>query len=131
MMPILPGICDTDENLEATICATANHGGQFVIVGSLTLADQQRDYFMNVLRERFADMVCLYEACYPSGEYYTEPWGKWQGTARRGQAAGMGVPQGGVGDRGHRAGRGPDLPGDGAEGVGEHRECGAEDGGGG
>ena len=65
MMPILPGLCDTDENLEATIRCTANHGGQFVIAGGLTLADQQRDYFFGVLRVRFPDLVPLYERMYP------------------------------------------------------------------
>jgi DNA repair photolyase len=42
-MPILPGPApkgDTDENLEAAIRCTANHGGQLVIAGGLTLADQ-------------------------------------------------------------------------------------------
>jgi len=50
MMPILPGLCDTDENLEATGRWTANHGGQFVLSSGLTLADQQRDYIFGVLR---------------------------------------------------------------------------------
>ncbi|RPJ38067.1 MAG: hypothetical protein EHM35_05385, partial [Planctomycetaceae bacterium] len=51
IMPILLGLCDTDENLEATIRCTANHGGRFVITGGLTLADQQREYFFGVLGE--------------------------------------------------------------------------------
>jgi DNA repair photolyase len=33
LMPILPGPCDTGENLEATIRCTANHGGRFVLAG--------------------------------------------------------------------------------------------------
>ena len=69
MMPILPGLCDTDENLEATIRCTANHGGRFVLAGGLTLADQQRDFFFRVLRERFPDLVPLYERLYPAGSY--------------------------------------------------------------
>lgn len=69
MMPILPGLCDTDENLEATIRATANHGGKFVVAGGLTLADQQRDYFFGVLRGRFPDLLPLYERLYPAGSY--------------------------------------------------------------
>jgi DNA repair photolyase len=64
-MPLLPGLCDTDENLEATIRCTANHGGRFVIAGGLTLADQQRDYFFGVLHERFPDLLPLYERMYP------------------------------------------------------------------
>lgn len=69
MMPILPGLCDTDENLEATIRCTANHGGRFVLAGGLTLADQQRDYFFGVLRDRFPDLLPLYERLYPAGAY--------------------------------------------------------------
>ena len=69
MMPILPGVCDTGENLEATIRCTANHGGQFVLAGGLTLADQQRDFFFGTLRERFPDLVPLYERLYPTGSY--------------------------------------------------------------
>jgi len=65
MMPILPGLCDTDENLEATIRCTANHGGRFVLAGGLTLADQQRDCFFRVLREQFPDLVPLSERMYP------------------------------------------------------------------
>jgi hypothetical protein len=64
MMPILPGLCDTDENLEATVRWTAEHGGKFVLAGGLTLADQQRDYF-GVLRDRFPDLVPLYERMSP------------------------------------------------------------------
>jgi DNA repair photolyase len=69
MMPILPGLCDTDENLEATVRWTPEHGGTFVLAGGLTLADQQRDYFFRVLRERFPDLVPLYERLYPAGSY--------------------------------------------------------------
>ena len=42
MMPILPDLCDTDENLEPVVRWTAEHGGAFVMAGGLTLADQQR-----------------------------------------------------------------------------------------
>jgi DNA repair photolyase len=69
MMPILPGLCDTDENLEATVRWTAEHGGKFVLAGGLTLADQQRDYFFGVLRDRFPDLLPLYERRYPAGSF--------------------------------------------------------------
>jgi len=69
MMPILPGLCDTDENLEATVRWTAEHGGRFVMAAGLTLADQQRDYFFDVLREQFPDLLPLYERLYPRGSY--------------------------------------------------------------
>jgi len=82
MMPILPGLCDTDENLESVVRWTAEHGGQFVLAGGLTLADQQRDFFLNVLAERFPDLLPLYQARYPAGSY-GPAWGNWHATALR------------------------------------------------
>jgi DNA repair photolyase len=69
MMPILPALCDTDENLESVVRWTAEHGGQFVLAGGLTLADQQRVFFLGVLGERFPDLLPLYERLYPTGSY--------------------------------------------------------------
>jgi hypothetical protein len=66
-MPILPGLCDDEANLEAVVRWTADHGGSFVLAGGLTLADQQRSYFLGVLEERFSDLVGEYERLYPSG----------------------------------------------------------------
>jgi DNA repair photolyase len=69
LMPVLPGLCDDDANLEAVVRWTAEHGGRFVLAGGLTLADQQREYFLRVLRERFADLGGLYQRLYPPGSY--------------------------------------------------------------
>ncbi len=69
MMPVLPGLCDSDENLEATVRWTAEHGGKFVLVGGLTLSDQQKDYFFGVLRKNCPDLVSLYQRLYPPGSY--------------------------------------------------------------
>jgi DNA repair photolyase len=69
MMPILPELCDTDENLEAVVRWTAEHGGTFVLAGGLTLADQQRDFFFDVLDERFPDLSARYRELYPPRSY--------------------------------------------------------------
>jgi DNA repair photolyase len=69
LMPVLPGLSDDDETLRRVVAWTQDHGGQFVLTGSLTLADQQRDYFFGVLRERFADVIPLYDRLYPTGSY--------------------------------------------------------------
>lgn len=69
MMPTLPDLCDTDENLEAVVRWTAEHGGRFVMAGALTVADQQRDYFLGVLDERFPDLAGRYRVLYPPGQY--------------------------------------------------------------
>ncbi len=69
MMPILPGLCDDDANLQHVVKWTAEHGGQFVMAGGLTLADQQRDFFFGVLRDRFPDLLEPYQALYPPTSY--------------------------------------------------------------
>jgi hypothetical protein len=69
MMPILPDLSDDDANLQYVVKWTADHGGQFVLSGTLTLADQQRDYFFKVLAERFPDLVDRYQALYPPRSY--------------------------------------------------------------
>lgn len=75
-MPILPGLCDDDVNLEAVVRATADHGGKFVLAGGLTLADQQRQYFFGVLHEQWPDLLKRYENMYPPGSYGPRryPW---------------------------------------------------------
>jgi DNA repair photolyase len=69
MMPILPKLCDDDANLQYVTKWTAEHGGQFVLAGGLTMADQQRDYFLGVLDERFPDLADHYRDLYPEGSY--------------------------------------------------------------
>ncbi|MCX6071338.1 MAG: helix-hairpin-helix domain-containing protein, partial [Chloroflexi bacterium] len=69
LMPVLPGISDDDATLESVVRWTADHGGRFVLVGALTLADQQREYFTGVLEERFAHLRSLYRSLYPTGSY--------------------------------------------------------------
>jgi DNA repair photolyase len=69
LMPVLPGLSDDDATLESVVRWTADHGGRFVLVGALTLADQQREYFSGVLNQRFAHLQSLYRSLYPVGNY--------------------------------------------------------------
>jgi len=76
-MPILPGICDTDENIKMVVQKTKDNGGQFMLAGPLTLADQQREYFFNYLEKNHPDLSQSYKKFYPQGSY--GPAGKyWQ-----------------------------------------------------
>ncbi|MEW6364792.1 MAG: hypothetical protein AB1714_09155 [Acidobacteriota bacterium] len=80
-MPILPGLCDDEANLESVVRWTADHGGRFVLAGGLTLSDQQRLYFFRVLGQRFPDLLPTYHSLYPPGSY--GPAGDdWRRTAR-------------------------------------------------
>jgi DNA repair photolyase len=80
-MPALPELCDNSANIEAVVRWTAEHGGQFVLAGGLTLADQQRLYFMKRLTERFPELVKRYEALYPP-ETYGMAGNGWHAKAR-------------------------------------------------
>lgn len=68
-MPLLPGISDDTANLEAIVRWTADHGGRFVLAGSLTLADAQRDFFLEDLQRSHPHLVELYRSLYPPGSY--------------------------------------------------------------
>ncbi|MCI0520371.1 MAG: hypothetical protein L0Z70_08970 [Chloroflexi bacterium] len=103
-MPILPGLCDDDANLEAVVRWTAEHGGKFVLASSLTLADQQKDYFWQALQQGFPDLLALYQRLYPPESYAPRGY-PWPRLARR--IRGL-CRQYGIADRVPR----PIIPGD-------------------
>ena len=81
-MPVLPGLCDDDSNVDSVVRWTATHGGQFILAGSLTLSDQQRLHYMNVLAARQPELVGLYQSLYGTGNYSPGP-AVWLKTAQR------------------------------------------------
>jgi DNA repair photolyase len=81
-MPILPVLCDHPANIESVIRWTASHGGQFVLAGGLTLADQQRAYFFDFLKRDFPELQPRYERIFPP-DSYTAADGSWRKTAGR------------------------------------------------
>jgi DNA repair photolyase len=85
-MPILPGLCDDPATIDNVVRWTAEHGGRFVLCGGLTLADQQHDYFFDVLEARFPDLLPLYRQLYPPRSYGALGWPAMQ-VARQVRAA--------------------------------------------
>jgi DNA repair photolyase len=70
LMPVLPFITDTDEQLEASLRAAKNIGADFVIFGGLTLkGGRQQEHFVNVLRSYNASLVPRYQALYPGNAW--------------------------------------------------------------
>jgi DNA repair photolyase len=69
LMPILPGLCDDDQNLAAVIGAAADAGGRFVLASSLTLADQQKTWFLDALKDAAPDLLPRYNQLYPPQAY--------------------------------------------------------------
>ncbi|MBL8057340.1 MAG: hypothetical protein JNK29_11605 [Anaerolineales bacterium] len=103
-MPILPGLCDDDANLELLVRWTADHGGRFLLAGGLTLADQQRAFFFETLRAAFPDLSSLYTRLYPEGSYGAAGW-PWPAIGRRLRAL---CQRAGISDRMPR----PIIPGE-------------------
>jgi DNA repair photolyase len=65
MMPVLPFINDTVENMREIVRLSAEHGARFVYPWfGLTLRDSQRAYFYEKLDERFPGTRAKYEARY-------------------------------------------------------------------
>jgi DNA repair photolyase len=81
LMPILPGLCDTRENISAVIQHTRDHGGRFILAAPLTLADQQKAYFMRYLQQNEPALYPAYQDMYPD-QSYAPASASWLKTAR-------------------------------------------------
>ena len=68
-MPALPGLCDDPKTIDDVVRWTAAHGGTYVLASSLTLADQQRDFFLGYLDETLPERAVEYRRLYPEGSY--------------------------------------------------------------
>jgi DNA repair photolyase len=74
-MPLLPGLCENQQNLQLLASWTAGHGGRFVLGGGLTLADQQKEFFLRILGQNHPHLLPLYTRLYPPGSYaQAESW---------------------------------------------------------
>jgi len=57
-MPIIPYLCDGDDNLEAVVRNSSESGAEFVLFGGLTLRDSQEEFFLKKLRNsKYTDVV--------------------------------------------------------------------------
>jgi DNA repair photolyase len=81
-MPLLPEVCDTTQNLRGLVSWTAGHGGQFFLCSGLTLADQQKDYFLRILSQRCPELLPGYQRLYPQNSYSPPEW-PWLKVARQ------------------------------------------------
>jgi DNA repair photolyase len=70
LMPVLPYITDTEESLEKVIKAVKDHQGIFVLVGGLTLDDNVRVRYMNLLRKEFPSLIKKYTELYGSDQRF-------------------------------------------------------------
>jgi len=83
MMPVLPFIYDKEENLEAVVARTKECGGSYVLVGSLTLASPQREWFYDALRRYDPSLVERYQGLYDGGNSYSPHPDYWARLGRK------------------------------------------------
>jgi DNA repair photolyase len=64
-MPLLPGITDTDENLEALFCLAKDAQVDFIMPTGLTLRPgRQKSFFFNQIAQTHPDLLSLYKELY-------------------------------------------------------------------
>ena len=72
LMPVLPFTGDDDAHLEDVIVATKDHGGRFVLVGSLTMSNPQAARVWRVVDRHFPQARPTFERLY-AGDSYAPP----------------------------------------------------------
>jgi DNA repair photolyase len=78
LLPVIPFITDTPELMEETIRKASEVNLDFIIFGGMTLKEgRQKDYFSQVLKQRYPELIVEYENIYQknkwgeaAGEYY-------------------------------------------------------------
>jgi DNA repair photolyase len=76
MAPILPGLSDRPDRLEAVIKAARAAGATGLWAGMLHLKDGTREHFMSVLARHWPELVPRYEAAYRAGAYLPPALGR-------------------------------------------------------
>ena len=85
LMPVLPFIEDTDQNVSAVVEATGDAGGQYVLAAfGMTMRDRQRDHYYTQLDRLFPGMRQRYEATF--GDRYECPSPRTAALTRRFEA---------------------------------------------
>jgi DNA repair photolyase len=75
LMPVIPFITDKPDIMEDTIKKAKNHGVDFIIFSGMTLKDgSQKDYFMNVLKKKYPDLVVDYNHIYHGDKWGNASW---------------------------------------------------------
>ena len=76
MAPILPGLSDRQDRVEAVIKAARAAGATGLWAGMLHLKDGTREHFMSVLCKHWPELVPRYEAAYRDRAYLPQAFGE-------------------------------------------------------
>ncbi|MFH1766555.1 MAG: radical SAM protein [Patescibacteria group bacterium] len=74
MIPVLPFVYDSQENIEAVIKMTKESGGQYVLAGGLTLWGEVKFYYYGVLNKHFPDLVKKYVRIFDNEKAEDDYW---------------------------------------------------------
>ena len=70
MAPILPGLSDRPEQLEATVAAAAEAGACYVWANVVYLKPGTKEHFMEFLARTYPQLVPRYQAMFPGAGAY-------------------------------------------------------------
>ena len=70
MAPILPGLSDRPDQLEATVCAAAEAGACYVWANVVYLKPGTKEHFMEFLGKTYPQLVPSYKTMFPGGGAY-------------------------------------------------------------
>ncbi|MGO3885359.1 MAG: Rv2578c family radical SAM protein [Mycetocola sp.] len=108
MMPILPGLTDSDEMLESAVAAVAEAGATAVQFGALHLKSGVKPWYLHWVQRNHPHLIALYSELYSSGafpprDYTADLRVRMQSLlARHGLSDGRLGPTQGFGDAGTR-----------------------------
>ena len=66
LAPVVPGITDTQANLEEVARAASEHGARFLGTNVLYLKEGTKEHFMGFLQQAYPDLVETYQRLYPA-----------------------------------------------------------------
>jgi DNA repair photolyase len=66
MAPILPGLTDSVDAIEAVVAAAAEHGAAFFGATALRLAPDVKEHYLDFVGAAFPDLLPRYQRAYPA-----------------------------------------------------------------
>jgi DNA repair photolyase len=70
LMPVIPFITDTPEQIEQVFIKAKEFGVEYIIFSGMTLKDgRQKQYFFNVLKQHYPELITEYQNIYQPNEW--------------------------------------------------------------
>ena len=70
LLPVIPFITDSSKLIEDSVRKAHEVGIDFIVFGGMTLKEgRQKDYFLNVLKKNYPDLILKYQNIYPESKW--------------------------------------------------------------